>query len=320
MKLIKKYMMLILVIMCMAGCGNNNTASNESDTITDESKHIGIVVGTEVPYGEKDSLYPPFDGDPYIELNNNTPKFDHAQATTESFESYEELDELGRCGETMACIGKDIMPTEERGSISSVKPSGWVNVKYDIIDGKYLYNRCHLIGHQLTGENANERNLITGTRYLNIEGMLPFENMVADFVKETDMHVMYRVTPVYEGDNLVASGVIMEGLSVEDNGEGICFNVYCYNVQPGIEIDYATGESRLATESDKTSMNESKPQVSLDDHKDSSYILNTKTFKIHKPSCGSAKEINLENKQEFKGAIIELLNSGYEACEICKPQ
>ena len=168
------------------------------------------------------------------------------EITKESFESYGELDELSRCTECIASIGKDLMPTEERGKIGSIKPTGWNYAKYDFVDGKYLYNRCHLIGFQLTGENANEKNLITGTRYLNVKGMLPFENMVADYVRETDNHVMYRVTPVFEEDNLLASGVLMEAYSVEDDGNGIEFCVYCYNVQPGVTIDYKTGSSELA--------------------------------------------------------------------------
>lgn len=189
---------------------------------------------------------PPFSGTPYVEINGNVPYFKETDYTTESFENYSEMDTLGRCGTAYANVGIDIMPTEERGKIGSVKPSGWHTVKYDCVDGKYLYNRCHLIGYQLTGENANEKNLITGTRYMNVEGMLPFENAVDDFVEATNHHVLYRVTPVYEGDNLVASGVLMEGWSVEDGGRGICFCVYVYNCQPGVEIDYATGESWLA--------------------------------------------------------------------------
>lgn len=189
---------------------------------------------------------PPFSGEAYIAINGNVPFFVEEEITDESYEYYSELDSLGRCGVTEACIGIDIMPTEDRGDIGSVKPTGWHSVKYDIVDGKYLYNRCHLIGFQLAGENANRKNLITGTRYLNIEGMLPFENMVADYVQETENHVMYRVTPIFEGDDLVAQGVVMEGWSVEDEGEGICFCVFAYNAQPGIEIDYATGESELA--------------------------------------------------------------------------
>ena len=188
---------------------------------------------------------PPFDGTPYVEINGNVPYFDETDYTTESFERYSELDALGRCQTAFANVGIDLMPQEERGPIGQVKPSGWHTVKYDCVDGKYLYNRCHLIGYQLTGENANEKNLITGTRFLNVEGMLPFENMVDDFVEATNYHVLYRVTPVYEGNNLVASGVLMEGWSVEDGGRGICFNVFVYNCQPGVEIDYATGDSRL---------------------------------------------------------------------------
>lgn len=185
---------------------------------------------------------PDYSGDPYVAVNDNVPYFTEDDYTTNSFESYSDLDELGRCGVAYACVGSDLMPTEDRESISSVTPSGWINVEYD---GQYLYNRCHLIGFQLTGENANERNLITGTRYMNVDGMLPFENMVADYVTETENHVMYRVTPVYQDNNLVASGVQMEGYSVEDQGKGVSFNVYCYNVQPEITIDYRTGYSSL---------------------------------------------------------------------------
>ena len=185
-----------------------------------------------------------------IALNNNVPNFDEKDKTTTSFETYSPLDSLGRCGEAYANIGRDLMPTQKRGDISSVKPSGWLNKKYDtsLVDGGYIYNRCHLIGHQLAGEDANERNLITGTRYFNVDGMLPFENMIADYVKETNNHVLFRVTPVYDGYNLVAKGVQMEAYSVEDDGEGVMFNVFVYNVQPGIEIDYATGESWLSGE------------------------------------------------------------------------
>ncbi len=189
---------------------------------------------------------PEFSGSAYIVVDENKPDFAEDELVTESYEFYSELDALGRCGYAMACIGIDIMPTEERGSIGQVKPSGWQTVKYDFVDGKYLYNRCHLIGFQLAGENANAKNLITGTRYLNVEGMLPFENMIADYVKETENHVIYRVTPIYDGSNLVASGVQMEAFSVEDNGEGICFNVYAYNNQPGVIIDYTTGKSSAA--------------------------------------------------------------------------
>ena len=191
------------------------------------------------------STIPEFSNEPYVVLNDNKPEFTEEDFNKESFEEYSELDYLGRCGPAFAKVDIDTMPTEERGEIGMVKPSGWKTIKYDSVDGKYLYNRCHLIGYQLTAENANERNLITGTRYMNVQGMLPFENMVAEYVRETKNHVLYRVTPIFEGENLVASGVQIEAKSVEDNGEKICFNVYVYNNQPGIKIDYANGDSSL---------------------------------------------------------------------------
>ena len=209
-----------------------------------ENAQNGGLPGNPGEDAESVEVIPEFSGDAYVTVNGNVPFFMPEEITDESFEYYAELDELGRCGTTMACIGIDIMPTEERGEIGSVKPTGWQSVKYDCVDGKYLYNRCHLIGFQLAGENANKRNLITGTRYLNIEGMLPFENLVADYVQETKNHVLYRVTPIFDGDNLVAHGVLMEGYSVEDEGEGVCFCVFAYNAQPGIIIDYQTGDSR----------------------------------------------------------------------------
>ena len=200
--------------------------------------------GTQPSYSLEE--IPEYSGSPYVVINNNMPDFSQEDLTTEAYESYSPLDALGRCGTAEASIGVELMPTEERGSIGQVQPTGWHTVTYDCVDGRYLYNRCHLIGYQLTGENANEENLITGTRYLNVDGMLPFENMVADYITETENHVLYRVTPIFEGENLVASGVVMEAQSVEDSGEGISFAVYVYNVQPGVEIDYATGESWLA--------------------------------------------------------------------------
>lgn len=208
------------------------------------------------------SKVPEYDGNlPYYVVNGNNPYFADASKQTVSFEIYGARDSLGRCGVVIANVGKDIMPTEDRGSIGSVKPTGWHTVKYDCVDGKYLYNRCHLIGYQLTGENANEDNLITGTRYLNVKGMLPFENMVADYVTETGNHVMYRVTPIFVGNELLARGVLMEAYSVEDNGDGICFNVFCYNVQPQIDIDYTTGESKLIEDKSE----ETQPPVHVHD-------------------------------------------------------
>ena len=203
-----------------------------------------------------------YSGKPYVEINQNVPYFADSELSTTSYEYYSDLDSLGRCGVCIASVGQDIMPTEKRGDIGSVKPTGWHTVKYaGVVDGNYLYNRCHLIGYQLTGENANNKNLITGTRYLNVEGMLPFENMVADYVKETGNHVMYRVTPVFDGNNLLVSGVLMEAKSVEDNGAGILFNVYCYNVQPGVTIDYATGDSSLEEKVAVKEQSTPKPEV-----------------------------------------------------------
>lgn len=253
---------------------------------------------------------PEYSGEPYVELNNNEPDFSGEEISPESYEYYEDLDELGRCGTVIAEIGSDLMPTEERGNISHIKPSGWHTAKYDIVDGKYLYNRCHLIGYQLTAENDNENNLITGTRYMNVEGMLPFENLVADYIEETDYHVLYRVTPVFEGDNLVASGVQMEAESVEDEGEGVCYNVYVYNVQPGVEIDYATGESR---ESSDTAEEQSE------NASENTYVLNTNSGKFHLPDCSGAADIKESNREEFTGSREELISMGYEPCKRCNP-
>ena len=256
-----------------------------------------------------------YDGKPYVVINDNDPDFTDADMTTTSFERYGELDGLGRCTTAFANIGKDLMPAEKRGPIGEVKPTGWQTAKYDNVDGKYLYNRCHLIGYQLTGENANEKNLITGTRYLNVDGMLPFENMVADYIKETNNHVLYRVTPVFSGDNLVASGVQMEAESVEDNGDGILFNVYCFNAQPGIAIDYATGDSHkddsiVADASKSTTAAEANVQT---------YVLNTNTKKFHKESCNSAKSMDASNKKIYTGSRQEIIDMGHEACGVCKP-
>ena len=276
----------LLLIMVLSGCAP--TASDTAD----------VVALSDVPE---------FSGEPYVVINDNEPSFPAEDFTSEGFEEYSPLDDLGRCGVVYANVGLETMPTEERGSISNVKPTGWKSVQYDFVDGKSLYNRCHLIGFQLTGENANRQNLITGTRYMNVDGMLPFENMVADYVKETENHVLYRVTPIFEGDNLVASGVQMEAQSVEDKGEGVCFNVYVYNNQPGVTIDYATGDSWASDE---------EP---VDTGKQSTYILNTSSRKFHKPDCGSVETISPSNKKSYTGTREELINQGYEACGKCKP-
>lgn len=252
------------------------------------------------------SEIPAYSGTPYVAINGNMPDFTEEDYTTTSYEEYSSLDALGRCGAAIACIGQDLMPTEERGSIGQVKPSGWHTVKYDHVDGKYLYNRCHLIGYQLTAENANKQNLITGTRYMNVDGMLPFENMTADYIKETGNHVLYRVTPIYDGNALVASGVEMEAWSVEDNGEGVCFHVFCYNVQPGVEIDYATGDSCLAGETD-------------DAGEVMTYVLNTKSHKFHLPSCSGVDSMNAENRETVEDTRENLIAQGYSPCGSCHP-
>ena len=255
---------------------------------------------------------PDFTDKAFVNVNGGKPFFTEEEITTEAFERYAPLDSLGRCGITFANVCKELMPTEERGSIGTVKPSGWHTVKYDIVEGKYLYNRCHLIGYQLTGENANRQNLITGTRYLNIQGMLPYENMVADYVKEAGNHVLYRATPIFDGDELVARGVLLEGYSVEDHGEGISFCVYCYNNQPGITIDYATGESRFAGETPDSSSGETEEE-------DVTYILNISGKKFHLPTCSSAASMKEENKRTYTGSREALIEDGYTPCGSCKP-
>lgn len=275
------------------------------------------------------SQIPNYTGNPYTIVNDNEPEFDESDFTTEAFETYSDLDNLGRCGVAYANICKELMPTEKRGKIGMIKPSGWHTVKYpEIIKDRYLYNRCHLIGFQLAGENANEKNLITGTRYLNVDGMLPFEDEIADYVNNTGNHVLYRVTPVFDGDNLVSSGVQMEAESVEDSGEGVKFNVYCYNVQPGIGIDYTTGDSWVNQEpivdgepedNNSVVVNSGDGADSNMESEESEYIINTNTGKFHKPNCDSVTKMKAKNKKEFTGSREELISQGYEPCGNCKP-
>lgn len=258
-------------------------------------------------YADVSAELPQYSGQPYVVLKNNVPDFTDEMLITTSYEYYSELDYLGRCGYAEACVGVDIMPTEDRGSISHVHPTGWQSVKYDFVEGESLYNRCHLIAFQLTGENANVGNLITGTRYMNTQGMLPFEEMVGDYVRETGNHVLYRVTPVFVDRELVARGVIMEGYSVEDGGEGICFNVYAFNVQPGVVIDYATGDNREDTEFESVS-----PE-------DADFVLNTGSKKFHLPSCGSVEDMSPHNREYYAGTRQSLIDRGYAPCGSCKP-
>lgn len=266
---------------------------------------------------------PAYNGAAYVAINNNTPYFTSEDYTTTAYENYSPLDTLGRCGVATACIGLEIMPTQDRSSIGQVKPSGWHTVRYNgIVDGNYLYNRCHLIGYQLTGENANKQNLITGTRYLNMEGMLPFENMVADYVKETGNHVLYRVTPIFTGNNLVANGVLMEARSIEDNGAGITYCVYCYNVQPNIQIDYSTGDSMsngsVQSETSNVASNtQQQTQQQQNTAVTGNYILNENTKKFHNSDCYSINR--MKNPVTYNGSRNDLIAQGYEPCKNCNP-
>ena len=294
-------------------------------------------------------------GEPYAEIDGNVPYFTKEERkSTDTFETYSALDRLGRCGVAYANLSPELMPEEERGEIGQIRPSGWKQEKYEgVVDSEppYLYNRCHLIAYALAGENSNPLNLITGTRYLNMEGMLPFEIKVADYIEATGNHVLYRVTPVFEGENLVASGVRMEAWSVEDDGRGICFHVYCYNVQPGIDIDYLTGESkrtdegltenkdpeviilpgddpgngendvpdRTISEEDTTEQKENSSESTSEEPVKEEYILNTNTKKFHLPTCKSVNDMKEKNKRIYVGTYEEILNMGYKPCQNCLP-
>ena len=312
---------------------------NASDT--QESQQV--TSATDVPTGEGTSAFslreiPAYSGTPYTEVNGNQPYFTEEELTTQSFETYSELDSLGRCGVAYANVGQDLMPTEPRGEIGAVKPTGWHLVKYDNVDGKYLYNRCHLIAYMLAAENANPQNLITGTRYLNVQGMLPFETKVCDYVKNTGNHVLYRVTPIFDGDNLLADGVLMEAYSVEDAGEGISFCVFAYNVQPGVGIDYATGDnwaegsgtyqSTVASVAEETPAPQPEtdtavqitPELSApQETQQTTYVLNTNTMKFHYPTCSSVDDMKEKNKQIYTGSRDEVINMGYVPCKRCNP-
>ena len=262
-----------------------------------------------------------------VKINGGDPFFAENEITEDAFESYSPLDALGRCGVAFACIGIEIMPTEDRGEIASITPTGWEyggisnNNTYDFIENGYVYNRCHLIGFQLAGENDNERNLITGTRYLNIEGMLPYENMVADYVEKTGNHVMYRVTPIFSGLDYVARGVLMEAYSVEDNGRGICFCVYAYNVQPGVSINYFTGVNAKNGESLPEINDEDDDRLNggATDGEVCDYILNTNTKKFHYAGKSCAPKSDSKNYKEYSGTRDDLINEGYAPCGTCKP-
>ena len=336
---------------------NVTSTAIPADTKAPETQ---VSVLPETPKSFDYNTIPTFDEkNPYCIVNNNIPYFTPSQYNTTAYESYSKRDSLNRCGTAIAIIGTELMPSTERGSIGMVKPSGWQTVKYDCVDGNYLYNRCHLIGYQLTGENSNEDNLITGTRFMNNEGMLPFENMVADYIKETNNHVIYRVTPIFINNELLARGVLMEAYSIEDNGAGICFNVFCYNAQPKIEINYSNGESKLIENAIETLAPETQPPSTsplspettpklpeTDEPKPietepilteapeteaptpeipagTSYVVNinpnSTSKKFHYPDCGSVKQMAEKNKWFYTGTADELIALGYTPCKNCNP-
>lgn len=336
MKKYIKWIVIGFVVLCLlAGGGDNNTDTKTPDSQTEQQqaevseedgkqdsepeaskpeeseKQETTQQPTETQKPVELSSIPAYSGKAYVVINNNQPSFSESELKTTGYETYSGLDSLGRCGMALASVGKDTMPkeNEERGSISSIKPTGWQQATYDNISGKYLYNRCHLIGWQLSAENANRGNLITGTKYLNVEGMLPFENMVADYIKETGNHVAYRIVPIYEGNNLLSSGVQMEAYSIEDKGEGICFNVYCYNVQPGITIDYATGKSTGSA----AQQNSSATQNTQETNKGVQVWLPASGKKYHsKNNCGTmnpnkATQVTKQQAEE----------DGYTPCSKC---
>jgi len=337
--MLKKRLSLALVALCLitfTACETDADTNGASSLVSSQAQSIvsdnqggdkvseahqntpaqsDIEVGNGTAEPVKLSDIPAYSGKAYVIVNNNLPNFTADDLTTAAYESYSDLDSFGRCGVAIASCGKEIMPAkgEERGSISSIKPSGWVQAKYEGVSGGYLWNRCHLIGWQLSAENANKKNLITGTRYMNVEGMLVFENMVADYILETGNHVAYRITPIYKGNNLVCSGVQMEGYSIEDKGDGILFNVYCYNVQPGITINYATGESSgQQTEEPSNPSSKVQSQEAPNDNYTAVMVWIPRTGKKYhsNPNCS-----NMKNPSQVDIAVAK--NRGYGPCSKC---
>ena len=297
---------IILVSVFICGCRKEQVhfASQNPEIVLPggDAKDAVIPASLQTPFSLSD--VPEYGGAPYALVNGGQPYFTDNEKVATSYEYYSPLDRYDRCGTAVACIGVDLMPTEAREYIGLIKPSGWRTDRYEFIENEYIYNRCHLIGFQLAGENANEKNLITGTRYLNIEGMLPFENLIAEYVRMTHNHVLYRVTPVFVGDEALARGVLMEAVSIEDSGAGVCFNVFAYNVQPDVVINYATGENRVADTYVETEKN---------------YVLNTKSKKIHRPTCEYAQNISDSNIEFYYGTKQYLKDRGYTECGACKP-
>ncbi len=347
-------LLLIIMMITVTGCsvdtstlGGLASLTSQDKTAIENSEVSASGTASEVQnpedaqeelkYDETEflSTIEPWNGQPYCEINGNIPDFEEIWATTQ--ESLDPLDSLGRCGTANSCIGIDGMPTEPRGNISEIHPTGWHTDKYDFVTGGNLYNRCHLIAHKLSGDDAVARNLITGTSYMNRDGMLPFEDQIEEYVKSTHNHVMYRVTPCFAGDELVARGVHMQAISVEDQGQGLAFNVFCYNVQPGIEIDYTTGDNRLAeddaSQAAEQALNgltqenvQSENGIASGETQDSStsaskqaYVLNTNTGKFHHPDCRSVNQMKDKNKQEIEATRDEVIAMGYEPCGNCHP-
>ena len=299
------FIITAMLVISITGCGveTDSSSINQADTTEKEtSTEATIETTNEVPESVDDFVIPDYSGKPSIPVNNNQPQFDDSMKTTESFEEYGALDKHGRCTAAFANLSIDTQPgsNEERGDISSVHPSGWKS--------EQGWERCHLIGWQLSGENDNARNLITGTHYMNVDGMLPFENEVATYIEETGNHVLYKVDPVFEGKNMVCAGVHMQAESVEDDGEGVSYNVFCFNVSPGYEINYKTGDVTVTDE-----------EVAAENGFERTYVLNKNTMKFHYPSCSSVADMAEHNKETVTTSRDELIKQGYEPCGNCEP-
>lgn len=311
-----------------AGCSVPGSAGTNPTAVSTKEASGDVPSAASVSAEEFLARIPSYAGSVYTVLNDNEPSFTAADATTDAFETYAPLDKLGRCGSAYACLGVELMPTEERESISEVRPTGWHSSRYDFVDGESLYNRSHLIAFQLAGENANERNLITGTRHLNADGMRPFEEMVGDYIRQTRNHVLYRVTPVFAGDELVARGVQMEARSMEDGGAGVSLNVYVYNVQPGVGIDYATGDNWELDESEVALLGvgaAEEPEAKNTEARSTAtaeprdYVLNTNSRKFHGPSCDAVETIGANNRADVHESRDDLIAAGYAPCGACNP-
>ena len=317
---ISKLLALFLCLLIMAGCARPYTAvDDELPPLTIPADFLESTVPSEETEPEADAQpqisQPPFidpdtiaewDGEPCLIVDGNIPGFTQGDLTDDPYQFNSPLDGLGRCGFAVACIDRSLLCNGEREALASVTPSGWANREYDFIDGGYLYNRCHLLGFQLTGSQADERNLITGTRYMNVNGMLPYENKVADHVRKNDHHVLYRVTPRFRAEELVCRGVQMEAYCVEcGNDEPFMFHVFCYNVQPGVVIDYETGENTLV-----------ELLFGTEKHH---YVLNTSSKKFHDPACENAQSISEKNREEVYCTREELIYWQYAPCGVCRP-